>query len=378
MKKFIVRSLPFVLVIFLYLGIGEYLMYRISENVPVEVVVKKQLASKTECYYGRTLFENVEPLYKFEMLSNIQPSIVVLGSSVVFNFRDFFFQPFESKFYNTGLMLKSVRDLNDFVNHIKKGKIKKPAFVIIGIDNSLIKKVSFRQPEGSVFENFKADPICNYKEHLRAIQDVYLRSDVREVPEMNYGFGKKGMVGDGYRKDGSFSYKWELDIFLKDSTHYEGDLKAKLREKRDFFTLPLEVDSNKKEELIKVLKEFKKLNIELLLYFPPFSDEFYNIAKEDKVFNQFFGEYLAYQSLLEKEGFDMIKFTTPSRIGLNDYYMANAYHPGDIMVAKQLLTYSTSPERKNKFIDKLNFSLLDSLVKSSNNPLSFMRDTLVY
>ncbi len=377
MKKFLIRTLPYVAIIFLYIIIGEVLLYRIKENVPVPATAKLQAHAPQEFYYGRTLFDDVLTPYKYQMLVEKQSSIVILGQSIVSNYRDFFFHPYEKDFYNTTLMARNIYDFQYFTQLITEGKIKKPSFMVVGIDYGLILKNN-KLDKKEWLKKLDADPVYSYKEHLRALQNIYLKFDVREVPALNYGIGKRGMVGNGYRKDGSFAYSWELELFINDSTHVEGPLKDELIAKAEFFKLPIEVDPKKQELLLDILQNYKAMGIELVLYFPPLTDTFYNFAKQDQAFTGFWNQYLELQKVLEQKGFDLIPFTTPSQLGLNDYYMNNANHAGDVLVATQFYNYCKSPNRKNKFTDQLDVSHLESMLKSHTNPLSFMLDTLVY
>jgi len=377
MRKVLLKSLPYLLLIILYLSVGEYFLFRIKENIPITYIVDKQVNSKQEFYYGRSLFEDALPIYKYKSLESRKPSVVALGQSIIFNFRDFFFHPYESTFYNTGLMVKNIYDLEFFKEQIENKIITKPDFMVIGVDYSFILKNNGLDKKEEL-KNLVEDPVYNYKEHLRAIQEVYLKKDVREVPSVCLGLGKKGMGGNGYRKDGSFSYKWELENFLKDSLHMEGPSKEKLIAKTHHYKLPMEKDMKKWNKLVQVLKEYRDLGIEVVLYFPPASDEFHQFAMKDPDFSKFWNQYMQLQRELEIQGFDMIKFTTPSQIGLNDYYMNNADHPGDILVAKQFYSYCKSEERKNKFVEKIDTAYLHKMINEAPNPLSFMLDTLVY
>jgi len=124
-----------------------------------------------------------------------------------------------------------------------------------------------------------------------------------------------------------------------------------------------------------VLDEFKRKNIELLIYFPPLSDEFYNYASQDKQFNDFWGKYLAYQDQLKQKGFVTIPFQTPSRIGLNDYYMLDSDHPGEVLVATQFYNVR---DANLSFFKNIDFNALKNKIDTHKIPLSFMQDSLIY
>lgn len=378
MKKFLLQTIPYIALIIAFIVIGEILLYRMRENVPVSTIVEKQASASTELYYNKTQFNNVLTTYKYELLKAKNPSIVIAGQSIVLNFRDFFFHPYEKEFFNTGLMIRNLEDLRYFATLIKNNQIKKPEFMVIGFDFGMVLKKNALDRE-NLLENLKADPIYDYKNHLIAIQRLYLDRKERKVADINVGYGQRGMEGNGYRTDGSFSFKWELDMFLNDSMHYEGPYQGDLINRRNAFVSPIEFEPNKWNKFIATIREYRALGIDFVIYVPPLSDEFYSFAKKDPEFNNFWNQYLAQQEVLKKEGFDVIPFSTPSMLSLNDYYMNNANHPGDIYVAKQFYQYCTSPERKNRFADKIDTNYLKTLLNAPlHNPLSFMRDTLVY
>lgn len=358
----------------LYLFVGEYLLFRIKENIPIKYIVEKQMQSKEECYYGRALFDDNSSLYKFEALQYKKPKILILGQSIVMNYRDFFFHPYEKDFYNAGFMARTLADVVYFADLIEKGTVVKPEFMVLGIDYGYISGNNFLD-QSKWLTVLPADEVFEEKDHLRAIQSVLFDEGVVTVPDVDYGYGKKGMVGIGYRKDGSFSYKWETMNLVNDSIHNEGPLLGYFKNKQKRFKKDAYVDTTKVRLLLESLHKFRNMGIEILIYIPPFSDEFFDGIMENENFRLFWAQYMDFVNALEKDHFDIIKFTTPSGMGLTKYSMNNADHPGDVMVAKQFYSYCISSSRKNKFIDKIDTVYLKKAIDApQTNCLSFMRD----
>jgi len=373
MKKFLKISLIYCILIVLYVIIGEYFLFRIKENITIKTAIKHQMESKEECYYGRVLFSEAINRYKFESLQYKKPTILTLGQSIVMNFRDFFFHPLENEFYNTGLMAKTVADFVYFSELIEQGVVKKPEFMIVGIDHTFVIGHNGLDKEKGL-SDLETDQVYEGKEHLRAIQTVFLDHEVRDVPNVDYGFGKKGMVGNGYRKDGSFAYKWETLNLVKDSIHNEGP-KLNGEGKQYRYGKDVCLDSAKVKTLFEVLNKYRDLGIEVLIYIPPFSDELYAELMGNETFKTFWNQYLSIVDQMEAQQFDVIKFTTPSGIGLTDYSMNNANHSSDVMVGKQFYAYCISSTRKNKFIDKIDTTYLKKAIDApQTNSLSFMLD----
>lgn len=378
MKKFILKSTIYMSVVLIYVGVGQFLLYRIRENIPVNTIVKNQINSPIESYYNKTLFENILSTYKLTSLEQKRATVITLGQSIVLCYRDFFFHPFEKEFYNTGLMIRNVNDIVYFKQLIIEDKIAKPQFIVFGLDHSLVMENSLLDHKKWI-ENPDADPSYDGKSQFRAMQEVLLRKDVRVVPDIDHGFGKRGMEGNGYRRDGSCNNKWEIDLFSTDSAHSEGILIETFKSRKGPFPPSMVISNEKKQLLYKTLDELRSMNIEIVVYVPPLSDEFFNYVNKDSVFHNFWKQFLTCQEELKAKKYDVIEFTTPSRIGFTDYNMLNSDHPGEILVAHQFYNYCISKDRKNTFIDKLDLvNFKKELDKANTHPISFMKDTLLY
>lgn len=375
MIEFIKKSSFFIVLILLYLGIGEFLLYRINENISIETCIEKQLASEGEYYYGKTLFAEVMSTYKYEALLKKQPKICTIGQSISLGFRDFFFGNRAKDFYNTGLMVRNVNDFSYYISLIKTGVIEKPEFLIFAFDHSFVLDSTFLDSKKWV-EELNEDPVYNWKNHLRAIQEVYLKKEIRQVPNTHLGVGKKGMVGCGYRKDGSFNNTWELDIFLRDSSHTHGPLKEQFINHDLGFPKEMGFSENKKNQVLHDLKELRSLGVDIVVYFPPLSDEFYDFAVQDNNFKSFWELYLGVQQELSNNHFDVIEFTTPKKIGLTKYHMLNDNHPSEIFIANLFLNYCKRKDKNCTFMDVVGYDRLENELKTIKNPISFLKDPI--
>lgn len=375
MTKFIKKSSFFILLIIIYLGIGEFFLYRINENISITTCIERQLKSKNEYYYGRTLFGEVTSRYKYEALIKKKPKIYTVGQSVSLGFRDFFFDKRAQDFYNTGLMVRNVNDFSYLIKQIEEGIVTKPEFLIFAFDHSLVLDSTFLDSK-KWLEELAEDPVNNWKNHLRAIQQVYLKKEVREVPKTNLGVGKKGMIGTGFRRDGSFNNSWELEIFLKDSSHTHGPLKEQFLKHDLGFPEIMNFSESKKIQVFNDLKKLRMLGVEIVVYFPPLSDEFYDFALQNENFKSFWIRYLEVQKELKVDHFDVIEFATPKNIGLTKYHMLNDNHPTEIFIANLFLNYCKSENKNCTFMDKIGFERLEKELKKVSNPISFLKDPI--
>ena len=174
-------------------------------------------------------------------------------------------------------------------------------------------------PNGT--RNHPKDGAKSAKSHLKGMQKVFLTGRLRKSPEGNAGFGHGGMIGRGYRNDGSYRHKPEIEAYLRDSIYIDGNLTEKLHDHSVPFTAPFLYSEDKAKRILETLQRFKDLDIELLLYIPPYSNIFFEEAMKDKLFASFWKDYMAFQQMLIDRGYDLIPFCTPTQIGLTDDYM---------------------------------------------------------
>jgi|GEM_PF-1820092 len=376
MKKFLAKTWPYLLIGLLYVIAGEYFLGRLKETVSLEEVAQAQSTSQKELYYGRKVLGIALPRYKFINLKQRQAEILVVGQSVSLQFRDFLFEPYQDDFYNAGLMIRNVGDLNYLADLIERDEVAKPRFMLSAIDLSMVLNETFLD-QFSLEYDLAKDRALSAKSHLQGMQKLMLNARLRAVPETDYGFGKAGMMGSGYRNDGSFRHRPEILKFLEDGKYYDGNLIDRLKARQAPFIRPFNYDQSKANRVIKTLNRFKAMNIELLLYIPPYSDVFFNEALKDSLFNDFWQNYMSFQEQLKAAGFELIEFTTPAGLGLDDRFMVDAEHPSEVFCALQLKNYIEKNPSRSKVLGSLSFQTLDSLLADAHIlPISFLKDSI--
>lgn len=376
MKKFVFRSLPYITLGLIYLVLGEYFLFRINETYPISAVANIQASTNSEIYYGRQLFSNPMSEYKLQMWKNTEPEILVLGQSVTWQLRDFMFEPYQDKFYNTALMARNPLDLNFVIDLIESGEVKKPKLIVFGLDFTFLLLKSELDGKEWV-KDPKPDEVYSAKAHLKAVQTIWKDAELRSVPSVDLGFGKRGMIGAGYRNDGSYRHERHEDVYLFDSIYRDGPMVADLKARTGHFHEPFGYSSDKEVQMHKIIQRFKNLGVELLIYVPPHSDTFFKEALKDQEFEEFWSRFMNFQSKLVSQAYDIITYTTPKEIGLSDDYMIDANHPSEVLVATQLRNFVTSGKAKGKIINSLSFSLVNEFLESENTiPVSFMKDSV--
>jgi hypothetical protein len=376
MKKFVLKSFPYIAIIIAYGLIGEYFLFKNKESISIERITEIQSQTSEELYYGREILGNSLSNYKFQMFKKTQPKVLVLGQSVTLQFRDFMFEPYQSDFYNTGLMARNVKDLNYVMDLIESGEIRKPELIFLGVDLSLVLTHTFLD-ETEWTRNYPEDRATSAQSHLKGIQRIFLTKKFRQIPTVDVGFGRAGMTGLGYRNDGTYRHKPEIEMFLKDSIYYDGDLIEYLKNRTSPFIPPFTYDASKAQKYFTLLERMTQNDIELILYVPPYSDVYFNEAIQDTMFNSFWQNFMVFQEELIARGYNVIPFTTPSRMGLTDHYMVDAEHPGEVMCAMQLMNAVYSKEIKGPLIETLTFTTVEKLMRKKEViPISFFTDSI--
>jgi len=234
MKSFLIKIFIFSLPVILFIGTGEYLLFKYKENVPIKKVVADQINAKRESYYSRYFFDSSTTLYKLEMAKEKKADILIVGRSTVLDFRAEMFHPFENRFYNMGFAINTVTDLQSIVNLIKDKKIHQPKIMIIGFDAPIIKRGSFDHLNR--IDTPHEDEVYNLKLHFLAFQlllrQLFTKDTVNLSPNRQLGFGYLGDCGVGYRRDGS---RFDAVAIHKSIVHpnykNDGSLKILLKKK---------------------------------------------------------------------------------------------------------------------------------------------------
>jgi hypothetical protein len=337
MKRFLYKLFICGIPVMLYIVIGEYLLYRYKENVPIQNVAKAQLEMKHESYYSRYFFDSSPTLYKLEMAKRQQADILVIGRSTVLGFRAEMFHPFEKSFYNMGFAVNSVADIQAIVDLIKNKQLHKPRLMLIGIDAPEIK--SGILDHLNTVDKPHEDEVYDIKMHFLAFQlltrELYAKNPTNVLLNRQVGFGYLGNIGQGFRKDGSL-----LEAILISRSNFHpvyndhGYYEQLLNNKVYPLDYPYKINNLLKRNLLHCLADIKKLGITPIIFFPPISNDFYKYFNRNKDFRNYFENYLMFQKELMRMKYQVIPFTTPKDMGLNDNYMQDAIHPGEVLVGR--------------------------------------------
>lgn len=313
------------------------------------------LKNHQKIVYGSGI-HGVNYYYKKALLDQIQPKIVALGSSRVMQFRQ---KMFSTSFINMGGSMNSINAGLRIYKDILK---LKPQLIILGVDvwwfNEKFQKTNYKEtfaaqqykPQSGDFENVKnwlQEGKLSYKDLFAGIFNFSI-----------HGLGVAGFIeNDGFAADGSYYY---TSIITGKKKHHDigfSDTLMRISKGERRFEYNQTISEEHYNNLKFLLDEFKKNNIELILFFPP-------LAETVGIKMNEFGTRYAYinqlKTKLSKDKYKYFDYTDPQKIGSSDCEFIDGFHGGDVTYARILLTLA---KQSKKLANLLNLNYLNKAVQ---------------
>ena len=125
--KYLLNFIKNTAIILVFLSPIPLFLFSTGEFQSIALVADKQLSGKSNSIYG-VAFRNNTIEYKMQMLSEVNPKIITLGSSRVLQFSK---EMFNKDFYNLGNTMSSINEGFEISDHIIN---QNPEIVFFGID----------------------------------------------------------------------------------------------------------------------------------------------------------------------------------------------------------------------------------------------------
>jgi len=322
------------------LGVGEYILYQSGELQSIRSIVTEQIESGKESHYDKILFRDHISSYLFEHLLQRELDVVVLGQSITGQFQSKMFHPLHDRFFNGSNVFGSMADLEYIIQEISNGNINRPKVIVIGLDPLYLK---WQQMDRSVLINNARKSKDYINSHFRAIKLAMrqLRTKVKssQGPIMEpQSYGLRGRQGLGRRQDGSGDDILIQESYKTNPIYIErNNFKERLRLRQYPFESPLNLKESLVGRLYELLDQLKKENVDVVFYCQQFSSDFMDYARQDEAFMVLWNQFVQLSMDLENQGYAIFPPGTPEDIGLDDRYMRDANHAGEVMTAIQLL-----------------------------------------
>jgi len=371
MAHFVKRIILFMALPSLLVIITELQMYRLGENLPIEQVFKRQKGDENVQFMRGILSQDYN-FYKYYGIKDFHSEILVIGSSRVMKFRQLIFSP-EFSFYNGGGIAQSAHDLIQLAEDFRSGNIHPPKVLIVGLDPWWF-KLDYEPKKSWLTEktmidhayDLKGRPSIYYNYYISLFAGRFQKNDPN-----NLGIYAQHEEA-GFRLNGSKSIEPQIvNEYLKNPRFLDREtppINVRIQEgltNKFTFSPP---DTTLIEKTVLALATLDEQIDDVVIYFPPFSGESYNLLEKSQIHSEWWNWYNQYFYTALSNKFDcVIPVESPLDYGLPDDYFIDGIHPSEVFVAKQMLKYSAKSDILGAIINEK----LTNHLFSVQNPLSF-------
>ena len=275
-KKFSIIIFFTFIVTFFLVSIPSFFVYKIllkaKEDLSLQEATKFQLEKNAIYnYLNLDMFQ-----YKLELIKNIKPKIMALGSSRVMQFRE---ESFNTSFITTGGAMHHLNEGYLFLQEMKK--IYKPEIIILGLDFWWFNE-KFYQPK--IFDQQEKKEI-DIKSKINQTLSMVIKGEIgfdifEYILKDTNGITSYKNVGlrslkysNGFRKDGSYQYTSfilgdEKNSDIKFSNTYD-----RINHGNSRFEYANHISKERVEIFNEIIKFAKDNDIKLILFIPPLANE---------------------------------------------------------------------------------------------------------
>ena len=343
--SFTCRIALFALPLLCIIAALEWMLWHTGDSLPAAQIHNQQ-AQRADTLYGRGYFSQQFNVYKVAGIRLRRPTILVIGSSRVMQFRDLMFAPLQREFYNAGGMLQNAFDLRAFSEMVVEGKIPPPRILIVGIDPWWIKK-----GYGETTWLYDLDEVYSPAAHVSVLRRILssgsqlgdLVADYRlpaRTPSGHLGVGSLARRNSsGFRTDGSMQPPQDVLLdYVKSPGYLDREtppvIQRIIRHGKPF-SLPATVDKAQVQLIVDSLATLKNMGVEVYAFSPPFSSAAFAALQQDEELAPWWRYYT--ESLprsLKRQGIEVISIQRPADLGLDDRFMLDGFHPSEVFIAQ--------------------------------------------
>ncbi len=331
---------------FLALALGlESVLWRTGESWPVARVAALQ-RNASESLFARGVLSQQLGLYKHARLRDVRAEIVVVGSSRVMQIPARLFETTGMTLFNAGGMIQGVGDLERYAADIAVGRLPSPRVVILGVDPWWL----FGDRARTISAPTSEDVALNGAAHVVALRRwMYGREfPFRAIRVGALGPGPSGtrgaigigalQYGTGFRVDGSRQYPPAYYDELRRTGRYrdreDPPVIERIRSFRGQFVRNAGIRGEAVDRLIAACARIRNAGVEVIVYLPPFADECRVALDTSTGHAAWWGTYQRDVPVaLSRAGFPCRASESPRDYDLDDRWMFDGFHPGEVLNA---------------------------------------------
>jgi hypothetical protein len=321
----------------------------------VSDVVRRQIASDTLVLYGPS-YSNPVKVFKMSGVRFRRPSVVVLGTSRVMQFRAQMFNA-PRRFYNAGGAVATVWELRPFLDAIPLGQ--EPEVLIIGLDQYLFNAnyAEFEVATPAV-ELGWTDIVQNAR---WTVYDDYRdgKFDLAALFRRKQGMERLGLNAiannNGFRNDGSYYYG-KFIANPRGSGNEDIDFKTtldRIRRGTSRFEYGSRVSPRAVDELAAFLNTCRERGIHVAAFLPPFAHEVYTRMMS---LGEKYGYLRALPSaltpVLAAHGHTFFDFSDLQSLGAPDQETIDGFHAAERAHVRMLLAMSADATLRQYVADR--------------------------
>lgn len=369
MKKFFFKFALYLLPFFLYAFAATVILSLSGELMPLKHMIKAHNDVMRNVLVG-TAYSNRIKALKLAAILERKPEIIVLGPSIVLQFRKEFFKNPDT-FYNAGHMADLPQHFNIVLDHIPASS--QPKIIILGPSHLYFNPHhdTYRGPdEQNYFRTAKLIDIW-FQGQRKVFRDlVNNNADLKTLFTTARGGNKIGLNAvvnnNGYRNDGSYLYGKLIADPKSSNDYYFGDTSGRIDRGDRMFEWSKDVSQPAADEIEMFLSQCKKRGIYVIGFLPPFPHAMYHkMQRLGEKYEYIFKLEETLRPLFEARGYSLYNFSDLAELGGNDRETLDGFHCSEKAYLRLFIRLVENELLLKEYAD---IEYLKGKLKATNNP----------
>jgi hypothetical protein len=343
--------LPMILVI----ALGEALLWKAGETVPVQVVAQTIRPDGPPALYLRSYIDQQTYRYRYEQIKTFRPTLVVVASSRGQWFRREMFS-YDPGFYNASGAMWRASDLAELIAALPPDYA--PEAVLLTVDSWLFNG-NVPPAKAGMAEDIAQDDASNFGAHLHAYQKLLTDLQGQLKPSLIgkimagqddgiHRYGITAWQAGGFGNDGSiqtFDRSTPTQYVDREQPPVVGRVRAGTMQ-----FVPTEgVDPQQVATLEQALQTWSRRGTVVVGFVGPFSSEVQAAIAADPVQADYYAAFKAEAAeLFRRNGWYLFVGDDLAKFGLDDRAMKDGFHGVETYNVALLLRMAEEPTVKEK------------------------------